>query len=76
MTSKDEKLMRFLDLVPNANWRGNVPAVWNEQLREALSEGLVTVGFGGLLKLTDAGKLGPLRPAGSADEFGVERAEE
>ena len=32
------------------------PAVWGAQLREALSEGFVTVGWGGILKLTDAGR--------------------
>lgn len=53
-----ERLRQFLTLVPNANWRGcgQPPAVWNEQLREALAEHFVTIGFGGLLKLTDAGR--------------------
>lgn len=52
----DEKLLKFLRLVPTANWRQNTPPVWNEQLRQALSDGLVGFGFGGLLKLTDAGR--------------------
>lgn len=62
-----DRLRQFLSLVPNANWRGrgHPPAVWNEQLREALSDNLVTVGFGGLLKLTDAGRAAlEAKPAG------------
>lgn len=59
-----DRLRQFLSLVPNANWRGQPPAVWNEQLREALSDGLVTVGFGGLLSLTDAGRTA-LNPTGA-----------
>lgn len=62
-----ERLRQFLSLVPNANWRGrgHPPAVWNEQLREALAEGFVTAGFGGLLKLTDAGHAAlEAKPAG------------
>jgi hypothetical protein len=61
----DEQLKKFLALVPTANWR-QPPNVWNQQLREALSEGFITVGFGGVLKLTDAGreaaKLDPRSP--------------
>lgn len=49
------RLLMFLDLVPTANWH-QPPAVWGEQLRAALSDGLVTVGWGGVLKLTDAGR--------------------
>jgi hypothetical protein len=52
----DEKLTKFLSLVPSANWRGNTPQVWNVQLRTSLSDGLVAVGFGGVLVLTDAGR--------------------
>ena len=52
----DEKMLKFLSVVPNANWRGNMPLIWNDQLRQALSNGLVTVVFGGLLRLTDAGR--------------------
>ncbi|WP_143279270.1 hypothetical protein [Bradyrhizobium ottawaense] len=47
----DERLKKFLGLVPTANWR-SPPPVWNEQLREALSEGYVEVAFGGRLQLT------------------------
>jgi len=50
----DEKLIRFLELVHGGAWR-DPPPVWNEQLRRALSDGLVTVGWGGVLKLTDEG---------------------
>jgi hypothetical protein len=52
----DEKLKKFLELVPNASWR-RPPPVWNEQLRAALSEGYIKVGFGGGLQLSEAGKL-------------------
>lgn len=51
----EEKLLKFLNLVPNANWRGNVPAVWNEQLRHSLTDRLVTIGWGGRLNLSEAG---------------------
>lgn len=51
----DDKLVKFLKLVPSANWK-QPPSVWGEQLRRSLSEGFVSVGFGGILKLTDAGR--------------------
>lgn len=51
----DEQLKKFLNLIPTANWR-QPPKVWNDQLRQALGESYVTVGFGGVLKLTDAGR--------------------
>lgn len=52
----EDKLTKFLGIVLNANWRGDdMPKVWNEQLRAALSDQLVTVGWGGVLKLTDRG---------------------
>jgi hypothetical protein len=51
----EDKLKTFLELVPNANWR-QPPAVWNEQIREALSDQLVTIGWGGVFKLTDRGR--------------------
>lgn len=51
----DEQLLKFLKLVPTAVWR-QPPPVWNEQLRSALSDGFISVGFGGTLKLTDAGR--------------------
>jgi len=50
----DEKLIKFLGIVNVMGWR-QPPKVWNEQLRQALADQLVTVGFGGRLKLTDAG---------------------
>jgi hypothetical protein len=50
----DEKLINFLARARHANWR-QPPKVWNEQLRQALSEGLVTVGWGGVIKVTDTG---------------------
>lgn len=50
-----DRLLIFLDLVPTANWK-QPPAVWGEQLRQAMGEGFVTVGWGGVLKLTDAGR--------------------
>lgn len=51
----DEKLAKFLKLVPGASWQ-MPPPVWNEQLREALNDHLVTVGWGGVLELTSAGR--------------------
>lgn len=51
----NDKLTRFLSLVPQANWR-HPPAVWSVAVREALSDGLVGVGFGGVMMLTDAGR--------------------
>lgn len=54
--SDDDKLTKFLNLVPRANWRQDMPRIWNEQLRQALSDNLVTVGWGGALILTDAGR--------------------
>lgn len=62
MSEKTEKLKRFLALVSTAGWRaaaagGNtVPGVWNEQFREALAKGLLKIGFGGVIKLTEKGK--------------------
>jgi len=46
---------KFLDLVPTARWR-QPPSVWNEALRVALSDGLIRVGFGGILMLTEKGR--------------------
>lgn len=51
----DEKLIKFLKLVPSARWR-DVPKVWNEQLRAALSDDFIKIGWGGVIELTDAGK--------------------
>ena len=50
----DDRLLDFLKMVPHAHWR-QPPFVWGEQLRRAMSENLVMVGWGGILKLTDAG---------------------
>lgn len=50
----DEKLIKFLKLVPAARWH-QVPQVWNDQLCAALADRLVTVGWGGMIKLTDEG---------------------
>lgn len=58
----NDRLAIFLDLVPTARW-SQPPAVWGPQLREALSEGFVTVGWGGILKLTDAGREARARDA-------------
>jgi hypothetical protein len=50
----DDKLRRFLRTVPNARWRsGQMPPVWNEQVRQALCDQLILIGFGGLVKLTE-----------------------
>jgi hypothetical protein len=51
----DEKLLRFLRLVHVARW-SKPPSVWEDQIRASISDGLVTVGWGGLIKLTDAGR--------------------
>lgn len=48
------RLRQFLSVVPNMRLR-NVPAVWNEEVRRALSDNLVRVGWGGVLELTDEG---------------------
>lgn len=42
-----EKMDQFLNLV--AGGMTKPPPVWNEELREALSKGLVTVGWGGAI---------------------------
>ena len=52
----DQKLREFLRLVPGAGWR-RPPPVWNEQLRAALSEGYIKIGFGGGLQLSEAGRM-------------------
>lgn len=57
-----DRLLIFLDLVPTARW-SQPPDVWGQQLREAMSEGFVTVGWGGVLKLTDAGRAARTRAA-------------
>lgn len=49
----EDRLATFLRLVSRGDWRP--PAVWGGEIRRALSDRLVTIGFGGALKLTDAG---------------------
>jgi hypothetical protein len=45
-----------------------MPPTWNEQLREAMSENFISIGFGGLLKLTDAGRAAlEAKPAGEME---------
>jgi hypothetical protein len=51
----DERLLRFLRLVHTSRW-SKPPSVWGDQVRASVSNGLVTVGFGGILKLTEAGR--------------------
>jgi hypothetical protein len=51
----DKQLPKFLLLVRTMRWRQGVPKVWNEQFRFALGDGLVKIGWGGLIELTDDG---------------------
>ncbi len=51
----DENLRKFLDIVRTTRWI-QPPLVWGETLRRAMSEDLISVGWGGVLKLTDAGR--------------------
>jgi hypothetical protein len=49
------KLTEFLHVV-KSNGR-NVPShVWGEEIRRALSDNLIKIGWGGALELTDAGR--------------------
>lgn len=50
--SETVKLLRILK---GAGWT-SVPPAWRDELRRALTTGIVTVGFGGVLKLTEAGE--------------------
>ena len=52
--SDENRLIAFLKVARLAEWR-LVPTVWNAELREALSDNLVTVGFGGVLRVTENG---------------------
>lgn len=52
--SEDERLLTFMRLVRTNRWR-MPPPNWNGELRRSLSQGFVTPGFGGVLKLTEAG---------------------
>jgi hypothetical protein len=50
-----ESLIRFLSVVNTARFKG-VPPVWAVPMRQALSDHLIRVGWGGVLELTDAGR--------------------
>lgn len=50
----DSRLISFLKIAKAMNWR-LVPAVWNSELRQALSDNLVTVEWGGVLKVNENG---------------------
>lgn len=51
-----ERLRQFLSLVKDGSFNsGDVPKVWNEQYRTAISDGLINIGFGGRLKVSDRG---------------------
>jgi hypothetical protein len=52
----DDRLREFLDVTSTANWK-QPPRVWAPQLREALSESYVKIGFGGVLQLTVLGEM-------------------
>lgn len=51
----DDRLAEFLEIVSGGGWR-DVPRIWNEQIRAALSDDLIKIGWGGVLEITDAGK--------------------
>lgn len=55
--ARDRNMEIFLTLVPLAGWRKEVPPPWRDSFREALSNGLVKVGWGGRIELTDLGEL-------------------
>lgn len=50
------QLEKFLSVVAEGVFRNRVPAAWNAEMRAALSDDLVKVGFGGILELTKAGR--------------------
>lgn len=50
-----DRLGRFLDLVHTAGGI-RVPPAWSDELRKALADGLVRVGWGGGIEITDAGR--------------------
>jgi hypothetical protein len=54
--ARDERLTAFLRLVRAGSIGRNAPPAWQEEMRCALSERLVTIGWGGVLKLTYAGE--------------------
>ena len=45
---------KFLYVCQTAKWH-SVPRTWATEFRDALSGGLVRVGFGGIIELTSAG---------------------
>lgn len=50
------ELRNFLGLVKSETFRsGSVPRIWNLEYRKALSDGLISIGWGGKLGLTDEG---------------------
>lgn len=51
----NERLKKFLGTLQTAYWR-DVPKHWHHELREAIEQQLVKVGWGGVLELTDAGR--------------------
>lgn len=51
----DERMVKFLRALRHARWT-NVPPVWFAELRHAMNEGWVTVGWGGVLELTESAK--------------------
>ena len=51
----DEKQLSFLRMIAS-NGRDIPSRAWAQQIREALSDGLVRVGFGGVCELTEAGR--------------------
>jgi hypothetical protein len=52
-----DRLAKFLSLVPSARWRSRtVPAAWSNEVRAALSDDLIKIGFGGAIELTEAGR--------------------
>lgn len=50
-----DRLCEFLSRVTAARWR-RVPKTWNDEFRQSLNDNLVTIGWGGVIQLADAGK--------------------
>lgn len=51
-----EKMHKFLSAVRTAEFRsGQMPRVWKDEYREALSNSYVAIHFGGSVRLTEAG---------------------
>lgn len=53
-----DRLLNFLAAVKSAGWRASneMPPVWNAELREAMSDNFIKIGFGGSIELTKAGR--------------------